>query len=448
MKRAFLFSQGRKTLLAFALCVFGFHLTALGQTPANVGFERSRGRDMLKALKEDIKKNYYDPNFRGIDLEARFKVADEKMQQAQSIGQVFGIIAQTLLDFDDSHTFFLPPSRSDTVEYGWQMQAIGDKCFVVAVKPGSDAEAKGLQPGDQVLNVVGFKPTRELLWKINYLLYSLRPMPVLQLAIQKPSGEQKQLELQANVKRGKRVLDLTGRDGGNDRHALMLEAEAEDRLNRHRYVEVGEDVFIWKMPQFDLSDQQVDELMGKAKKRKALILDLRSNGGGSEDTLKRLAAYFVDKETKVGDLKGRKEMKSLTVKTRGEDVFKGKLIVLVDTQSGSASEVFARLIQLEKRGTVIGDRTAGAVMRSRVYDHQIGSDKIILYGASITDADLIMTDGKSLERTGVTPDETLLPTAAELAAKRDPVLARAAELAGAKVSPEKAGTMFPIEWRK
>ncbi len=139
------------------------------QAQGDMGFERGRGRDMLKTIKDDIKKNYYDPNFRGIDLEARFKTADEKLQQAQSVGQIFGIIAQVLLDFDDSHTFFMPPGRADSFEYGWQMQAIGDRCYVFAVKPGSDAEAKGLKPGDQVLNVGGFKPNRALLWKINYL---------------------------------------------------------------------------------------------------------------------------------------------------------------------------------------------------------------------------------------------------------------------------------------
>jgi hypothetical protein len=59
-----------------------------------------------------------------------------------------------------------------------------------------------------------------------------------------------------------------------------------------------------------------------------------------------------------------------------------------------------------------------------------------------------MTDGLSLEHVGVTPDEIRLPTAADLAAKRDPVLAYAASLVGVTISPEKAGELFPVAWFK
>ena len=87
-------------------------------------------------------------------------------------------------------------------------------------------------------------------------------------------------------------------------------------------------------------------------------------------------------------------------------------------------------------------------MESRFFPYKSGLDIVAFWGVSITDADLIMSDGKSLEKTGVTADETVLPTSADLAAKRDPVLARAAHLLGVKLDAAKAGLLFPIEWRK
>jgi len=72
---------------------------------------------------------------------------------------------------------------------------------------------------------------------------------------------------------------------------------------------------------------------------------------------------------------------------------------------------------------------------------------IILYGFSITSADILMSDGHSLERAGVTPDEIVLPAPADLAFGRDPVMARAAKLAGVDLDPVAAGKLFPFEWK-
>jgi C-terminal processing protease CtpA/Prc len=427
----------------FLLLIHGGLLVSSGQAPSSTDIDR--GRVMLKSVKDDLKANYYDSNYRGMDLEARFKTADEKIKKAASLGQIFGTIAQVLIELDDSHTFFFPPERAYRTEYGWQIQMIGDKAYVVAVKPGSDADAKGLKPGDEVQSVDNVTLTRKNLWIFEYLYRSLRPQPGMRVSLIKPDGKEQQLTVAAKVQQQKRVVDLTK---GSDIWDIIRESQNEDRLHRHRYVESGEDLFIWKMPDFEVSKANLDDMADKFRKRKALILDLRGNGGGYVDALVHLLGYFVDHEVKVGDLKGRKEMKPMLVKSLGGRVFTGKLLVLIDSGSASAAELFARVVQLEKRGTVIGDRSAGAVMRAKSYSHELGSDTVVPFGVNITDADIIMTDGNSLERVGVAPDEIKVPTAADLAARRDPVLAYAASLLGVKISAEKAGEWFPIEWRK
>jgi len=408
------------------------------------GMEKDRGHDMVRQIKSELKKEYYDPTFHGMDIDARFKLVDEKINAATSTGHIFGIIAQALTELEDSHTFFLPPGRSAKTEYGWEMQMIGNQCFVTGVKPGSDAEAKGIKEGDEIWKIDNFVPARDNFWKIQYYYHALRPQPGMQLVIKKPSGKEEQLAVLAKITPLKRVVDLT--NGGMV--DLIREAETSAHFSRQRYVEMGDELFIWKMPHFELEDEEVDKMIGKVRNHKALILDLRGNGGGYVDTLQRLAGYFFDHDIKIADRKGRKEMKPQMAKTRGDKVFKGQVVVLVDSRSASAAEIFARLVQLEHRGTVIGDRSAGAVMESKQFPHQSGLDVVAFWGLSITDADVIMTDGKSLENVGVTADQTVLPTAADLAAKRDPVLARAAELLGVKLDSDKAGALFPIEWRK
>jgi C-terminal processing protease CtpA/Prc len=321
---------------------------------------------------------------------------------------------------------------------------IGDQCYVVAVRPQSDAQAQGLKEGDLIHLYDGMKPNRREFWKIQYLLNVLRPKAGLQMVVQSSGGEPRQLEIKARVEQLKRLTDLTD---ANEIMKLAIDEERDARLTRHRYVELGQEVFVWKMPQFDLPKEKVDEMTNKFRNNKTVIIDLRGNGGGYEDTLLRLIGSFFDKDVKVGDITRRKESKPLIAK--GVDrPYTGQLVVLIDSDSGSSAELFARVMQLEKRGVVIGDQSAGAVMRARHYPHVSGMGIGTFYGASITDADILMTDQKSLEHVGVTPDELILPTQSDLAAGRDPVLTRAFAIAGIQMPPEKARGMFPKEWRK
>jgi C-terminal processing protease CtpA/Prc len=431
-------------LIAFNACV-----GIIGARPIRAqsfgSQDRDRGATMLKIIKDDISKHYYDPAFHGIDLDARFKLAESKLKLTKSNAEVFGVIAQVLLDFNDSHTSFIPPQRQSSVEYGWLMKMFGENCYVTEVKPHSDAEAQGLKPGDEVLSIDGIRPTRSNVWIFYYLYYQLAPRPIVKVTAQSPGEPARPLELKAQVQTSKRTVDLTETI---DFNKYSREEEDDSIMSAQRFISFGDDLIIWKMPQFNLTKDEVDSQIDRVKKHRALILDLRGNMGGAEETLLRMIGSFCDHDITVGELRQRKETKPMIAKTRGEGGFKGKLVVLVDSQSASASELLARVVQLEKRGVVLGDRTAGKVMRSRFYQHEMGLETVIMYGTSVTDADIIMSDGVSLEGAGVMPNLSLLPDASDLRARRDPVLSSAASLLGVKLDAVEAGKLFPFKWRE
>jgi C-terminal processing protease CtpA/Prc len=339
---------------------------------------------------------------------------------------------------NDSHTFFLPPPRPYKHDYGWLIRTIGQKCYVTAVRPESGAEKKGVKRGDEVVAIYGIAPARDNLWKMNFVHNVLRPQASLRISLLSPTGEKKDLEIEAKIRQ---LSSVTNWD-------YVSEFEDVEHLSRFQYHKLEGGVMVLRFPGFAFTTGQVDEVMKKARDDRAFIMDLRDNGGGSVETLKEFLSNFFDHEVKTCDRVTRDSAKPMLAKSGGKDIFKGKLIVLLNSGSASASEIFARVMQPEKRGTVLGDRSAGAVMEARHYQYHLGFERELFYGASITDADLIMTDGKSLEKVGVMPDEVLIPTGADIAAGRDPVMARAVELAGGNITPEAADKLFPIEWPK
>jgi C-terminal processing protease CtpA/Prc len=429
----------------FAAVILGTTLAWSQQPPQISNLDRGRAQDMLQTIASEVRKHYYDPKFHAVDWDAKVAEAKEKIAKTTSMNMALSHIAAALDALNDSHTFFLPPRHMDRIDYGFQYQIVGERCFVTRVRPKSNAEAKGVKAGDEILTLNTYSVNRDDLWKIQYVFSVLRPQPVLQLALQDPSGAQRQVDLSAKIREGKKVTDLTWNNGGADIFDIVRQEETEEHLMRARYLEYGDQLMVLKVPEFYFSPTEVGDMIGKARKHQNLIVDLRGNPGGSVDTLGYLLGGMFDNEVKIGDRVGRKDSKPQVSKTM-HNPFTGKMVVLVDARSASAAEVFARVIQLEKRGVVIGDHSSGSVMEAKHYSEKVGADTVIFYGASITESNLIMKDGKSLEHTGVTPDEALLPTAQDMAAGRDPVLAHAAELLGVKISPEDAGKAFPYEW--
>ena len=418
------------TITAVALAVF-FVGQAPQAPPSISSYDRGASLTMLHHVKADLKNNYYDKTFRGMDVEAVFDEAEKNLKNATSVNAAVAVIAEVLMRLDDSHTTFVPPDRKTQVDYGWFATMVGDEPYVATVVAGSDAEKKGLAPGDRILAWNRYEVSRKNLWQINYLYRFVRPQQLQRVLVRKPDGTERAYDIASKV-------EVRGRMDMDDLFNLIVQSLS---VTDNREVTVG-DTFLWRYTSF-LDPDEVDRVMKKAKKSKSLVIDLRGNGGGNVEALRKLVSQVFDRDIQVAVEKSRKGDKAMVAKGK-KDAFTGPLTVLVDSGSGSASEIFARVVQLEKRGAVIGDRTAGAVMTAQIFPHTVGIDALAFFATSITVGDVRMSDGASLEHVGVTPDEIALPTAADLAGRRDPILSKALAAFGAQVSAEQAGGLYRV----
>jgi C-terminal processing protease CtpA/Prc len=422
----------KHVLVTACSILFAFLPISYGQ---DLAAERQLHKQILKNLRSDLRQYYYDAKLKGIDLDASLKKADELVEGARSVEEMTDIVARVLYPFDDSHLAFLPPPRTISVDYGWTLAPIGQKVFITSLDESSDAWKKGLRPGDRVHMLDGFLASRE---HFNLLIYHyevLAPRFKLTLIIEKPSGNQYKVEIEAKLEK-ESVFRPTRRDLG-----LQAERAFRERT-RQGFAEVVPGLVVWKIPSFEFSEIKVGKMIGKIEKGQSLILDLRGNAGGLLYSLEELIRVFFEKDIVVGKTIGRKGTDEIKIKGAGKDAFTGKLVVLVDGESASAAELFARVVQLEGRALVAGDRSSGQVMISIITTHTQGLDNLIPYGFNVTIADVIMRDGNRLEKVGVVPDELVLPAPDDLLKKRDPGISRAARLLGFTVTPEQAGLIF------
>lgn len=398
------------------------------------GLNRSRGQRMLKMVKSTLEEYYYDKNYRGIDIDQKFKEASEKIKTLDTNGEIFTVIAGLLLEFNDSHTRFYPPGRSDRVEYGFSMQMVGNACLIVDVKTKSDAEKKGLKVGDQIVKIGIYPVGRENLWILNYFLYQLEPLPALPITILDLAGNEREVVVVSSFK------------SLEERRAETKKRRKEKQEDPYKCHVISHELVTCKLSTFSIERKYVDQMMEVARKGKKLILDLRGNRGGYIRINEYLTGHFFDREVKIADMITRRKKVNRSAKPVKNRQYSGELIVLIDSDSASASEVFARVIQLERRGIIVGDVSAGAVMTSYSISLAMtrgtpGYETITPFGMNITIGDVLMSDGNRLEHVGVIPDHPVGPTRAALASGEDPVLAYAAELMKVQFSATDAGKL-------
>lgn len=196
---------------------------------------------------------------------------------------------------------------------------------------------------------------------------------------------------------------------------LPPSAEERERMRRTNYgfrrVEILDgNVAIIEMTAFDNLDYSraaAAAAMAVAANADAVIFDLRSNPGGSGNTVAFLASHFVPPHTQLMKTFDRETGKTTTAQTSSvtkRPMLNVPLYVLTGPGTGSAAEAFAFVVQQLGRATVVGEHSAGAAQGGGWVP--VGSGFTVFIP---TFRPVFPKTGRNWERSGVVP-EVAVPT--------------------------------------
>ena len=162
---------------------------------------------------------------------------------------------------------------------------------------------------------------------------------------------------------------------------------------------------------------------------KALIVDIRNNGGGLVDQSVKMADYFLDRGTNILIEKNNKDQETIT-KAKTEKKIKMPTVVLVNGYSASASEIFsAALKEKADNVTIVGSKTYGKGVIQGIYNLTDGS------GLKLTIEEYFTPDHNSINKVGVEPDVVVddYKYASKLDTEKDTQYKKAVEILKEKI---------------
>jgi carboxyl-terminal processing protease len=207
--------------------------------------------------------------------------------------------------------------------------------------------------------------------------------------------------------RGSAVTLTVRRKGARDRRVTLRRADVKVPVVRSELVRQGS-AKVGHVTLATFSSGAHAEVAGalrklRARGAKAVVLDLRDNGGGLLDEAVLVSSLFIPEGTIVST-RGR-DRPSRTYRATGDTVdATGPLVVLVNRQSASASEIVTGALQDRRRAKVVGTRTYGKGVFQEVEQLPNGGALDITVGEYFTPSGRNLGGGGPKRGAGITPD--------------------------------------------
>ncbi|SPY33489.1 carboxy terminal-processing peptidase [Pasteurella canis] len=333
-------------------------------------------------------------------LVKRYDLAIRRLTQTKA-DDILQVYLNSFAREIDPHTSYLAPrtAKSFNESMNLSLEGIGatlqqtedEGTTIKSLVPGAPAErSKKLKAGDRIIGVG--QATGEIEDVVGWRLEDIVDK------IKGKKGTKVRLEIEPEKGGKSKVITLTRDKVRIEDQAAKLTVSKVD----------GQIVASIKIPSFYIGlTQDVRKLLSemKIKKAKALIIDLRDNGGGALTEAVALSGLFIS-DGPIVQVRDAFQRIRIHEDPDSEQVYSGPLFVMINRFSASASEIFAAAMQDYNRGIVIGQNTfgKGTVQQSRSLNFAFDANQEPLGLIQYTIQKFYRIDGGSTQLKGVAAD--------------------------------------------
>ena len=377
---------------------------------------------------------HYDPAFNGIDWNSVREKYRAPVIAAKSDAEMYLVLKAMVRELRDSHTRVVTPRESAdhrrfaTLASGLALSVIDDQLLVIDVDPDSPAARAGVRKGDIVVAV----DDRQF---DTAFLRAARDLPLTAADVMSSEAEparhdeamrfaqlravRRALQRMPDALPRAQTLTLQRDDGRPFLVTLMPEPLIRPPAVAAHVSDAG--IAVLKLNRFSVRNRpDVEQALKQVADARALVLDLRGNGGGDYSQFMWLVRQFLPEPrvvlTQLSRRGAEQSARELRI-TPAEAPFLKPIAVLTDRRSGSASELTATALLEQRDALIVGESTCGCVVAVR--------SEYVLPGAGgvrVSETGFRSAQGRRMEGEPLVPTIYAPPTLAYLRAGRDRAL--------------------------
>ena len=343
---------------------------------------------------------YYDANFNGVDWDRVRSRYRGDAERASNDREIFPILGRMIAELKDAHTRVIAPgeareerTRSRTA-FGFTLRLVDGEYIVGQVERKSAMDLAGVAKGWVLRGVDG----------VNAPVDNQQELAVWYA---KAAIHDKCLAMS--------TVRFEFLDAHDKARPVAARCTVVNTSPRQEAARLANGVLYIRMDGFQSSTGAwFTQTLEANREAPALILDLRLNPGGLKSQLLKCLDALYDKPVSVGvDVSRKGRQHNWKVHGHGSKAFTKPLVVLVDEQSMSSSEILAAAVEETGRGRVVGRKTPGKVLLS--YEIPLtGGGRL-----QLAIRDYRTERGRRLEGAGVVPDQAVALRASDLRAGVD-----------------------------